>query len=168
MAVRRAAKGTCSRLGGKTLRRKKMSSTTPSQRAGERAEAQRTNQAIIRSFPGRVLTVTVLASHTHKRALSFDSCLPAEACEKAAAAKRARLLDDDEQQRATDAATHNAQGSEAVHAPKQQHPSQPGRDQAGGHIFGCAASSQTSPLAVAPLGPEQLQRPRLDAGIACV
>jgi hypothetical protein len=154
------------------LRRKKMSSTTPSQREGKRAEAQRTNQAIIRSFPGRVLTVTVLASHTHKRALSFDSCLPAEACEKAAASKRARLLDDDEQQRDTDAAAHNAQGSEAVHAPVQQHQSPdaraPVRDQGGGGIFGCAASSPTSPLALAWLGPEQLQRPRLDAGIACV
>lgn len=37
-------------------------------------EAQRTHEAIIRSFPGRVLTVTVLASH--KRPFSFDSCVP--------------------------------------------------------------------------------------------
>ena len=35
-------------------------------------------EAIIRSFPDRVLTVTVLAPHKsgQKRALSFDSCLP--------------------------------------------------------------------------------------------
>ena len=37
-------------------------------------------EAIIRSFPDRVLTVTVLAPHKsgQKRALSFDSCLPPE------------------------------------------------------------------------------------------
>jgi len=45
-------------------------------------EAARTFEAIIRTFPGRVLTVTVLAPQ--KRALSFDSCLPP------APAKRAR------------------------------------------------------------------------------
>ena len=81
-----------------------------SPRESTRAEAPRTNQAIIRSFSGRVLTVTVLASH--KRALSFDSCLLTETSE-VAAAKRARLLDDDEQ-RATDGAADNA---EAEHAP---------------------------------------------------
>jgi hypothetical protein len=35
----------------------------------------KTCEAIIRSFPGRVLTVTVLG--TQKRPLSFDSCAPA-------------------------------------------------------------------------------------------
>ena len=40
-----------------------------------------TYEAIIRSFPGRVLTVTVLCAR--KRPMSFDSCAPA-------AAKRSR------------------------------------------------------------------------------
>jgi hypothetical protein len=35
----------------------------------------RTNEAIIRSFPGRVLTVTVLSKN--KRSISFDSTVPA-------------------------------------------------------------------------------------------
>jgi hypothetical protein len=35
-----------------------------------------TCEAIIRSFPGRVLTVTVLCAH--KRPLSFDSCTSVE------------------------------------------------------------------------------------------
>ena len=38
-------------------------------------ETPRACEAIIRSFPGRVLTVTVLGAH--KRPLSFDSCAPA-------------------------------------------------------------------------------------------
>ena len=40
-----------------------------------------TYEAIIRSFPGRVITVTVLCGR--KRPMSFDSCAPA-------AAKRSR------------------------------------------------------------------------------
>lgn len=44
-------------------------------------EALRTNEAIIRSFPGRVLTITVLASH--KRPFSFDSCVPSADCKRA-------------------------------------------------------------------------------------
>ena len=48
----------------------------------ENAGPVRTCEAIIRSFPGRVLTVTVLCAR--KRPLSFDSCAPA-------AAKRARI-----------------------------------------------------------------------------
>ena len=39
--------------------------------------ATRTCEAIIRSFPGRVLTVTVLCDR--KRPMSFDSCAPASA-----------------------------------------------------------------------------------------
>ena len=53
----------------------------------QRPAAQRTNEAIIRSFPGRVLTVTVLASR--KRPFSFDSCVPA-----ATPTKCARLIED--------------------------------------------------------------------------
>eukprot|EP00802_Teleaulax_amphioxeia_P026988 Tamp_28194.p3 GENE.Tamp_28194~~Tamp_28194.p3 ORF type:complete len:183 (+),score=26.48 Tamp_28194:81-551(+) len=40
-----------------------------------------TFEAIIRSFPGRVLTVTVLCAR--KRPLSFDSCAPAPAAKRA-------------------------------------------------------------------------------------
>ena len=54
-----------------------------------------TFEAIIRSFPGRVLTVTVLCAR--KRPLSFDSCAPAPAAKRArggdaAAAAPVRLL----------------------------------------------------------------------------
>lgn len=57
---------------------KDMAGHSPAREPG----APRTFEAIIRTFPGRVLTVTVLAPQ--KRALSFDSCLPP------APAKRAR------------------------------------------------------------------------------
>ena len=63
----------------------------------EDAPAQRcgaTLEAIIRSFPGRVLTVTVLCAR--KRPLSFDSCAPAPAKrargDAAAAAAPVRFL----------------------------------------------------------------------------
>jgi hypothetical protein len=39
--------------------------------------ATRSCEAIIRSFPGRVVTVTVLSRGDRKRPLSFDSCAPA-------------------------------------------------------------------------------------------
>mmetsp|Transcript_3983 Transcript_3983/g.9741 ORF Transcript_3983/g.9741 Transcript_3983/m.9741 type:complete len:121 (-) Transcript_3983:72-434(-) len=39
-------------------------------------------QAIIRTFPGRVLQVTVLSSHC-KRSASFDSCVPEQCAKKA-------------------------------------------------------------------------------------
>ncbi len=51
-------------------------------------------QAIIRSFPDRVLTVTVLAPHKsgQKRALSFDSCLPPEPAKRACNDETAPLV----------------------------------------------------------------------------
>ena len=64
-----------------------------SHRADTGGEVPRTHEVVIRSFPGRVLTVTVLGnSTTRKRPFSFDSCLPAEPCE--AAAKRACSVDE--------------------------------------------------------------------------
>lgn len=83
-------------------------------RAQACAEPPRTNEAIIRSFPGRVLTVTVLAAH--KRPLSFDSCLPADIRE--AAAKRARPLYEE----STNADARAHQHPETGQAPVHQRP----------------------------------------------
>eukprot|EP00960_Hanusia_phi_P062437 765148-Hanusia_phi.AAC.3 len=48
-------------------------------------------QAIIRTFPGRVLQVTVLSSHC-KRSASFDSCVP-EQCAKKARTSACSMID---------------------------------------------------------------------------
>ena len=51
------------------------SAENASTNCGGAASSMRTNEAIIRSFPGRVLTVTVLSKN--KRSISFDSTVPA-------------------------------------------------------------------------------------------
>ena len=60
-------------------------------------------EAIIRSFPDRVLTVTVLAPHKsgQKRALSFDSCLPPEPAKRACNDETAPLVRPTAARRAT-------------------------------------------------------------------
>jgi hypothetical protein len=68
-------------------------SSEASHRADVGGDVPRTHEVVIRSFPGRVLTVTVLGnSSMRKRPFSFDSCLPAEPCETAA--KRACSIDE--------------------------------------------------------------------------
>jgi hypothetical protein len=67
------------------------------------AEPPRMLEAIIRSFPGRVLTVTVLAPHKsgQKRALSFDSCLPPSPAKRACHDETAPLVSPTAARRAT-------------------------------------------------------------------